>query len=116
VVLSRERFAGELRDGIRAGRSFLEGVGAISLAAEGQVVGAFAPFARSLEMDSGLSPRPWRFATSTSSPMPDRSDVGDPIVVKHAQSEEASDRAGSGVRSRRRSPRRGKSSTTSSGR
>ena len=36
-------------------RSFAEGIGAINLAAEGQVPGNFAPFARALEKNYGLS-------------------------------------------------------------
>src|SRR5271156_4423432 len=36
-------------------RSFAEGIGAINLAAEGQVPGNFAPFARALEKHYGLS-------------------------------------------------------------
>jgi pyrroloquinoline-quinone synthase len=68
---------------------FLEGVAAINLAAEGQVVGAFAPFARALERHYGLSRDAVAFWDVHEIADADHSDVGDHIVINHAQSEEA---------------------------
>jgi pyrroloquinoline-quinone synthase len=68
---------------------FLEGVAAINIAAEGQVVGAFAPFARALERHYGLSRDAVAFWDVHEIADADHSDVGDHIVIKHARSEEA---------------------------
>jgi pyrroloquinoline-quinone synthase len=68
---------------------FLEGVAAINLAAEGQVVGAFGPFARALEKHYGLSRDAVAFWDVHELADAEHSDVGDHIVVKSATSEEA---------------------------
>lgn len=69
--------------------SFLEGVAAINLAAEGQVVGAFGPFARALERHYGLSAAEVAFWDVHEQADADHSDVGDHIVVAHATTDEA---------------------------
>jgi pyrroloquinoline-quinone synthase len=63
---------------------FLEGVAAINLAAEGQVVGAFGPFARGLRKHYGLSGTEVAFWDVHELADAEHSDVGDHIVVKHA--------------------------------
>jgi pyrroloquinoline-quinone synthase len=68
---------------------FLEGVAAINLAAEGQVVGAFAPFARGLQQHYGLSRDAVAFWDVHELADADHADVGDHIVVTHATSSEA---------------------------
>lgn len=68
--------------------SFLEGVAAINLAAEGQVVGAFGPFARALEKHYGLSRAQVAFWDIHELADAEHSDVGDHIVVRHATTEE----------------------------
>jgi pyrroloquinoline-quinone synthase len=68
--------------------SFLEGVAAINLAAEGQVVGAFGPFARALERHYGLSRDAVAFWDVHELADADHSDVGDHIVVRHATTDE----------------------------
>jgi pyrroloquinoline-quinone synthase len=71
--------------------SFLEGVAAINLAAEGQVVGAFAPFARGLQQHYGLSEPEVAFWDIHELADAEHSDVGDHIVVRGATSDEAQD-------------------------
>ncbi len=68
--------------------SFLEGVAAINLAAEGQVVGAFGPFARALQKHYGLSATQVAFWDIHELADAEHSDVGDHIVVKHATTDE----------------------------
>jgi len=65
---------------------FLEGVSAINLAAEGQVVGAFAPFARALERHYGLDRAAVAFWDVHEAADAEHSDVGDHIVIRHAVS------------------------------
>lgn len=65
-------------------RSFAEGVGAINLAAEGQVPGNFGPFARALERHYGLSRDQVAFFDVHELADRDHSDVGDHIL-SHAQ-------------------------------
>jgi hypothetical protein len=60
-----------------------------NLAAEGQVVGAFGPFARALEKHYRLSRDAVTFWDFNEIADADHSDVGDHIVIKHAQGEEA---------------------------
>lgn len=67
---------------------FLEGVAAINLAAEGQVVGAFGPFARALQKHYGLSEGEVAFWDVHELADAEHSDVGDHIVVKHATTDE----------------------------
>ncbi|MGH7818288.1 MAG: iron-containing redox enzyme family protein, partial [Candidatus Binatia bacterium] len=67
---------------------FLEGVAAINLAAEGQVVGAFGPFARALERHYALDRSHVAFWDVHEIADAEHSDVGDHIVVRHATSEE----------------------------
>lgn len=67
---------------------FLEGVAAINLAAEGQVVGAFGPFARALQKHYGLSQEEVAFWDVHELADAEHSDVGDHIVVKGATDEE----------------------------
>jgi pyrroloquinoline-quinone synthase len=61
-------------------RSFAEGVGAINLAAEGQVPGNFGPFARALERNYGLSREQVAFFDVHEIADRDHSDVGDHIL------------------------------------
>jgi pyrroloquinoline-quinone synthase len=68
--------------------SFLEGVAAINLAAEGQVVGAFGPFARALQKHYGLSETEVAFWDVHELADAEHSDVGDHIVVRHATTDE----------------------------
>ncbi len=68
--------------------SFVEGVAAINLAAEGQVVGAFGPFARSLQRHYGLSQSAVAFWDVHELADAEHSDVGDHIVFRHAASDE----------------------------
>ena len=67
---------------------FIEGVAAINLAAEGQVVGAFGPFARALQRHYGLSPAAVAFWDVHELADAEHSDVGDHIVVRHATTAE----------------------------
>ena len=69
-------------------RSFIEGAAAINLAAEGQVPGAFGPFARALEKHYGLAREAVAFWDVHEIADRDHSDVGDHIVVRFADSEE----------------------------
>ena len=68
---------------------FLEGVAAINLAAEGQVVGAFGPFARELQKHYGLSREAVAFWDVHELADAEHSDVGDHIVIRGAKSDEA---------------------------
>ncbi len=77
---------------------FLEGVAAINLAAEGQVVGAFGPFARALQKHYGLSESAVAFWDVHELADAEHSDVGDHIVVKHATTEELQARIRAAVR------------------
>lgn len=72
--------------------SFLEGVAAINLAAEGQVVGAFGPFARGLERHYGLPKEAVAFWDVHELADAEHSDVGDHIVVRNAASDEVQER------------------------
>jgi pyrroloquinoline-quinone synthase len=65
-------------------RPFLEGVAAINLAAEGQVVGNFGPFADALRWHYGLSEEAVAFWDVHEMADAEHSDVGDHIVVRHA--------------------------------
>lgn len=67
--------------------SFLEGSAAIQVAAEGQVPGAFAPLARSLERHYGLSSEDVAFWDVHEEADRDHSDVGDHIVTRLADSD-----------------------------
>jgi pyrroloquinoline-quinone synthase len=69
-------------------RPFLEGVAAINLAAEGQVVGAFGPFARALQKHYGLSTEAVAFWDVHELADAEHSDVGDHIVVRHATTDQ----------------------------
>src|SRR4029434_1867993 len=69
-------------------RSFLEGAAAINLAAEGQVPGAFAPFARALEQHYGLTREQVAFWDIHEEADREHSDIGDHIVARHADTEE----------------------------
>jgi len=61
-------------------RSFAEGVGAINVAAEGQVPGNFGPFARALERSYGLSREQVAFFDVHEIADRDHSNVGDHIL------------------------------------
>lgn len=67
---------------------FLEGVAAINLAAEGQVVGAFGPFALALQKHYGLSEPEVAFWDVHELADAEHSEVGDHIVVTHATTDE----------------------------
>jgi len=69
-------------------RSFLEGAAAITLAAEGQVPGAFGPFARALEKHYGLSREQVSFWDVHEIADREHSDVGNHIVFRFADGEE----------------------------
>lgn len=69
-------------------RSFIEAAAAINLAAEGQVPGAFGPMARALEKHYGLRTEDVAFWDIHEMADADHSDVGDHIVVKHANTED----------------------------
>lgn len=64
-------------------RSFAEGIAAINVAAEGQVPGNFAPFARALEKHYGLNKEQVAFFDVHEIADRDHSDVGD-HVLSHA--------------------------------
>lgn len=72
--------------------SFLEGAAAINLAAEGQVPGAFARFARALERHYGLSREHVAFWDIHEEADRDHSDIGDHIVARHAVTAEWQER------------------------
>lgn len=65
-------------------RGFLPGAAGINLAAEGQVPGAFGPFARALEQHYGLSKDAVAFWDVHEMADREHSDVGDHIVVRFA--------------------------------
>jgi pyrroloquinoline-quinone synthase len=79
-------------------RPFLEGAAAINLAAEGQVPGAFGPFARALEKHYGLSREQVAFWDVHEIADRDHSDVGDHIVVRFASTDEWQERVRRAVR------------------
>ena len=66
-----------------ATRPFLEGAAAITLAAEGQVPGAFGPFARALEGHYGLSRDAVSFWDVHEVADRDHSDIGRSVVMVH---------------------------------
>jgi pyrroloquinoline-quinone synthase len=68
-------------------RSFAEGIGAINLAAEGQVPGNFGPFARALERHYGLTREQVAFFDVHEIADRDHSDVGDHILSHMTMSE-----------------------------
>ncbi len=68
-------------------RSFSEGIGAINVAAEGQVVGNFGPFARALEHHYGLNRDDVSFFDVHELADRDHSDVGDNILSTMALGE-----------------------------
>ncbi|MGH7355057.1 MAG: TenA family transcriptional regulator [Candidatus Rokuibacteriota bacterium] len=68
--------------------SFHEGVAAINLAAEGQVVGAFGPFARALQKHYALDATAVAFWDVHEQADAEHSDVGDHIVLRWATTEE----------------------------
>ena len=65
-------------------RSFIEAAAAITLAAEGQVPGAFGPMARRLQENYGLSREAVEFWDIHEMADAEHSQVGDNIVVRHA--------------------------------
>ena len=69
-------------------RSFLEGAAAITLAAEGQVPGAFGPLARGLEKHYGLSREQVAFWDVHEIADREHSDVGNHIVFRFANTPE----------------------------
>jgi len=69
-------------------RSFIEGAAAMNLAAEGQVPGAFGVFARALEKHYGLSREQVAFWDVHEIADREHSDVGDHIVIRHADTDE----------------------------
>jgi len=69
--------------------SFIEGAAATNLAAEGQVPGAFGPFARALEQHYGLSREQVAFWDVHEIADRAHSGVGDHAVVRYAASAEA---------------------------
>ncbi len=73
-------------------RSFIEGAAAINVAAEGQVPGAFGPFARALEKHYGLTREQVSFWDLHEIADREHSDVGDHIVVRHAVTPEWQDK------------------------
>ncbi len=79
-------------------RSFLEGAAAIQLSAEGQVPGAFGPFARALEKHYGLSREAVSFWDVHEIADRDHADVGDHAVGRYASSEDARARVRAAVR------------------
>ena len=73
-------------------RSFIEGAAAMNLAAEGQVPGAFGPFARALEKHYGLTREQVAFWDVHEIADREHSDIGNHIVVRFATSLEWQDR------------------------
>lgn len=69
-------------------RSFAEGVAAINVAAEGQVPGNFAPFARALERHYGLEREDVIFFDVHETADREHSDVGDNILSRMAMGDE----------------------------
>ncbi len=70
------------------GQSFIEGAAAINLAAEGQVPGAFGPFARAMEKHYGLTREQVAFWDVHEIADREHSDIGDHIVVRFATTPE----------------------------
>jgi pyrroloquinoline-quinone synthase len=68
-------------------RSFIEGAAATNLAAEGQVPGTFAPFARALEQHYGLARDAVGFWDVHEEADREHSDIGDHVVVRFATSD-----------------------------
>jgi len=79
-------------------RPFLEGAAAITLAAEGQVPGAFGPFARSLEKNYELSREAVAFWDVHEMADREHSEVGESAVLRHANTEECRERVKRAVR------------------
>jgi pyrroloquinoline-quinone synthase len=77
--------------------SYLEGAAAITLAAEGQVPGAFGPFARALEKHYGLSREQVAFWDIHEIADREHAGVGDHAVVRHADSADAQRRVRAAV-------------------
>ena len=69
-------------------RSFIEGAAATNLAAEGQVPGAFGPFARALERHYGCTPAQVAFWDVHEHADREHSAVGDHVVVRMATTAE----------------------------
>jgi pyrroloquinoline-quinone synthase len=69
-------------------RSFIEGAAATNLAAEGQVPGAFEPFARSLQLRYGVTREQVAFWDVHEAADREHSDIGDHIVLRFATSPE----------------------------
>ncbi|HJQ82953.1 MAG TPA: iron-containing redox enzyme family protein [Candidatus Binatia bacterium] len=65
-------------------RSFIEGAAATNLAAEGQVPGAFGPFARALERHYGCTPAEVAFWDVHEQADREHSAIGDHVVVRLA--------------------------------
>jgi pyrroloquinoline-quinone synthase len=78
--------------------SFLEGVAAINLAAEGQVAGAFGPFARALVERYGLPGPAVAFWVVHEQADREHSEVGDHIVTRLANTDEVQERVLAAVR------------------
>ena len=78
-------------------RSFIEGAAAINVAAEGQVPGAFGPFARSLEKHYDLTREQVSFWDLHEIADREHSDVGDHIVIRFATSDELQDKVHAAV-------------------
>jgi len=77
--------------------SYLEGAAAITLAAEGQVPGAFGPFARALEKHYALSREQVAFWDIHEIADREHAGVGDHAVVRHADSADAQRRVRAAV-------------------
>ncbi len=73
-------------------RPFIEGAAAITLAAEGQVPGAFGPFARALERHYGLTREDVAFWDVHEIADRDHSDVGQSAVLAHAVTPDSQER------------------------
>jgi pyrroloquinoline-quinone synthase len=78
-------------------RSFIEGAAATNLAAEGQVPGAFGPFARAFEKHYGLSTDAVAFWDVHEIADREHSDIGNNIVIRRANSAEERARVRSAV-------------------
>jgi pyrroloquinoline quinone (PQQ) biosynthesis protein C len=77
--------------------TFYEGAAAITLAAEGQVPGAFGTFARALEKHYGFTREQVAFWDIHEIADRDHSDVGDHAVVQHADTADAQRRVRAAV-------------------
>ncbi len=78
-------------------RPFVEGAAAITLAAEGQVPGAFGPFARALEKHYGLTTEQVEFWDLHEIADREHSDVGDHFVIALARTAELQTRVRAAV-------------------